>query len=276
MAFRNAVVGCGAVFLLLAAAPELVRAQNRQREQPTRSRRAAEQPKEQLTASGTIKAVYPGLLQIVTGDGQQWRIGVGARPLNISFTGAADKSWLRPGMFVQFTGSFNKRGQAQSPIQEVKAFTPREGFRIGVFPAAEPSGQLETPQGGEKPAKPAAASYEVAGRLTSCRKGWLRVATGQATVIAELAEDVRVSFDIADCRAAQAGDTIEVSAWYYRFQKGMGVAYATNLKIAAAQPLTGAAARGDREASKTAEKEPSDAGQGKETETKKAAPAPPP
>ena len=142
---------------MLAAAPELVRAQNRQREQPTRSRRAAEQPKEQLTASGTIKAVYPGLLQIVTGDGQQWRIGVGARPLNISFTGAADKSWLRPGMFVQFTGSFNKRGQAQSPIQEVKAFTPGKASESA-------SSRRRTPVDGSKRPK-AGKSRETSSRL---------------------------------------------------------------------------------------------------------------
>jgi hypothetical protein len=176
-------------------------------------------------------------------------------------------------MFVQFTADFNKRGQAQSPVEELTVFTPREGFRIGVFPAASVNPDPEASDDKDKTAKVPAAPFQVAGQLTSLRKGWFKVATGQAVVSGELAEDVHVSFDIADCRHAKPGDTIEVNAWYYKSQKGMGLAYATKLKIAALQPLTGGgAARRGRETTKTPEKEPPDAA----PEAPDAPPVPPP
>ena len=201
---------------------------------------------EQLNATGTIKAIRPGLLHVLTEDNDQWLIQVRARPQDIAFTGPADSSFLKPGMLVRFVGKFNKRGECVEPVGSVTIFTIREGHGLGIKPDAEPglAGTKEffsDAKLAEKPAgkKDEAISYRVAGTLTKLsRSGEMTISAPGATIKADLADDANISVDINNLSYVREGDQIEVRGQYLPAQKGQAVA--NWISVTAKEPLADA------------------------------------
>ncbi|MCO6458818.1 MAG: hypothetical protein J5I93_26220 [Pirellulaceae bacterium] len=196
-------------------------------------------PRENTRGSGTLKGLAQGLLHVETKEGDQLLLKVEAGPNELSHTGSADVSWLRPGMLVRFTARLSKKGQPLSDVSEVTVFTPRESSRIGIFTeAALGGGELFAEQ------NPAAAkdkddsgTYLVSGQLAGLRGDKMTVAAGMITLKLKLAEDAKVQFDLADYRYAQPGDAVSFEGWYYPMAKNQ--IFARRLDITAAQPLTG-------------------------------------
>jgi hypothetical protein len=228
--------------------------QQRLREQRRGQGLYGQQPnvqREGLNASGVLKSARGPVLQIQTDEGDNWVVQVQPnRPWDISFTGAAEPSWLRPGMLVQFSSRLGKRGQAEDPITQLTVFTMKEGYQLGVLSDSAIGGG-ENPSAGlfddpaEKPKEKKTkvktdenTVYRIAGQITKIsRTGELTINAGGTTVKADLADDARISVDVSDLSYAVPGDKVELRGWYVAGQKGQG--YATEVRVSAAQPLEG-------------------------------------
>jgi len=208
-------------------------------------------PRENLSASGVLKGARGQVLQMQTDAGQNWVIQVQPnRPSDVTFTGAAEPAWVRPGMLVQFSSKLSKRGQADEPITQLTVFTMKEGYQLGVLSdtaigggEGASSGLFEEPM--EKPKEKKAkvkvdenTVYRVAGQITKIsRTGEMTINAAGTTVKAELAEDAKVSVDVNDLAYAMPGDKVEVRGWYVAGQTGQAVG--NQVSVSAAQPLAG-------------------------------------
>ena len=234
-------------------------------------------PKEYLRSSGTILKIAPGFLQVKTKDGGQWVIQVPSNREGISVIGMAETNWLQRGMYVRFTGLFDKRGKPSGSIKQLQVFTPDKETRIGVFPDSGLG--LETKelfsdadaaaalQPGKGQARSQFSPFMVAGRVASMKGGKLSVLAGRTVVQTQLAEKAAISVNVSDARLARVGDLVELEAWYPANQKAAGRAIATKIKVTASKPYampkrerptrkpTAAKPKADPEAKKDSEKE---------------------
>ena len=196
--------------------------------------------KRPLRTSGTVQRVLRGALHIRTSNGDQWLVKVPEKAGQVQYTADAEANWLRPGMFVQFSGTFDKRGKAQAPIDQLTVFTPREGFRLGIT-ADDALGGTDLFNNDDKAKKKApkksVSSFLVAGRITSARKGNLQVAAGRTRVSVQVSEKARIRVDVADLSLVRPGDKVEVNASIYP-QDPRRYAYASQLTVQAAKPLS--------------------------------------
>jgi hypothetical protein len=213
-------------------------------------------PRENLAASGVLKGARGQVLQMQTSEGEQWLVQVQPnRPWDVTFTGAAEASFVKPGMLVQFSSKLNRRGQADEPITQLIIFTMKEGYQLGVLSSdaigggdAPSSGLFEEPaeKPKEKKAKPKVDEntvYRIAGQITKIsRTGELTINAGGTMVKADLAEDAKVSVDINDLSYARPGDKVEVRGWYVAGQKGQAVG--NQVSVSAAEPLAGPKKKG--------------------------------
>jgi hypothetical protein len=212
-------------------------------------------PRENLSASGVIKGARGNVLQMQTAEGEAWLIQVQPnRPWDVTFTGPAEASFVKPGMLVQFSTKLNRRGQADEPVTQLTIFTMKEGYQLGVLSdvaiggGGASSGLFEEPQ--EKPKeKPAKVKldentvYRVAGQITKIsRTGEMTINAGGTSVKAELAEDAKVSVDVNDLAYARPGDKVEVRGWYIAGNKGQAVG--NQIAVSAAEPLAGPKKKG--------------------------------
>ena len=203
-------------------------------------------PKETLRSTGTILRIAPGFLQVKTKDGGQWIIKVPDKQENISVVGSAEANWLQRGMYVRFTGLFDKRGKPAGSINQLQVFSPDKNTKIGVFPDSglgletkELFGDKEAagaPQAGKGTDRSQYSPFMVSGRLAAAKGGKLSVLAGRTLVQAQLAEKVKISVAVSNPGLARIGDTVELEAWYPANQKAAGKAIATRLKVTATKP----------------------------------------
>jgi hypothetical protein len=189
-----------------------------------------------INGSGEIVAFRPGFLQVKTAAGD-WLMKIEAPPEKIVLQGTALASWLRPGMLVRFSTTLDKKGVAQTPIEELFVFTPNPQYRIGVFPDSELLFDEAEQDKGQNLRKRRRAKtegrYLVAGRLTSLRSGAMRVDAGQ-NVRAQLAENAKIQVDVlGDYSLVRKGDKVEFVGHYY--EKGKGIL--RDVTITAASPF---------------------------------------
>ncbi len=193
---------------------------------------------EKVKTSGTIKEVRNGLLHIVTESGDQYLVKPPAKPQDIVFNGSADPSWLKRGMWVQFAGRFDAKGQPVAPVSQVLVFSPRPEYKLGVERESGSNSALKNLFSEEKPSdqpKVESASYLVTGRLTGIKSSALSVTAGRTPVKVELAENARVSLDLADLSLVREGDKVSIDGWNYPAKKQE--IYATKITVTAAEPI---------------------------------------
>lgn len=175
---------------------------------------------EKISASGTIKAIGPGALHVVSTEGDQWQVAL-APKAEIIVTGTATPAFLRPGMLVKFSGKFNKRAETVEPLSSIIVFTPREvkkqpgeegndaasDFAKGLFKADEPATDP----------KKAVETFDISsgGAVTSARGSKVAVRGPGANFKITLADDAQVALDVSDYRLARAGDKVEIEGWNY-------------------------------------------------------------
>jgi hypothetical protein len=206
-------------------------------------------PREPLQCAGTVKQVGRGVIGLQTEAGDQWLVQVEARPQDLSFTGSADATFVKPGMWIRFTTKLTRRGDAQEPIAMAEIYTPREGFGVGVYPEGAgvgggEGGPVFAPAEEEKPRPEAKAKvrdedvvYRVGGQVTKIsRLGELTINAGGTSVKATLTEDAKISVDVADLSFLRAGDSIEVRGWYPAGTKGRAIV--SQVTASTAEPLT--------------------------------------
>lgn len=208
----------------------------------------AQEKREKLDASGTLKAIAPGAIQFAAKDGEIWTVKLPAKPQDLTFSGSAEHSFLKPGMMVRFTATMNKKGQVVGTIPSITIFTPIDATDVGLHLDKPQSGG--NPLGGlfndnkpmDEPKKPVKkpvveqVDYRIGGKLVSLRNNRLVVSAGGTSVKCELAENAKISVSIADLSWAKPGDKVEVDAWYYANMKQAG-AMGEKVTILASEPL---------------------------------------
>ena len=205
--------------------------------------------KEQFNASGTFKGIAaPGVLQMASGEGDMWLVKVEAKPQDITFSGTAEKSFLRTGMFVEFRAAVSKRGTIAEPVAMLTVFTPSDGRPPGILPDGDLGGggnglfgeeKKEEPKERKAAAKPKADDtvYRVAGAISKIgRGGDITVSAGGAQVKANLAEECKISVDLNDLSFISAGDKVTVGGWFYKVRPLERVV--NKVEVIAANPLT--------------------------------------
>lgn len=198
---------------------------------------------EKVSASGTIKAVGPGVMQVMSAEGDQWQVALGPKA-EVFVSGTASPSFLRPGMLVKFSGKFNKKAESVEPLSSITVFTPRaekprqggEGeaggasdFGKGFFSAEEAPAETEK----KKPAE----TFDVSsgGAIVSARGGKVAVRGPAGSFKLMLAEDAQVALDVSDIRLARPGDKIELEGWTYPGDVTKVVANRVTIRLA--EPL---------------------------------------
>src|SRR6185436_18204192 len=80
--------------------------------------------REQLSISGTIKGVAPGAFQVAVSEKEVWLIKIdpNIKQVDMTFSGSAEKTFLRPGMYVEFRAQVNKRGTVLEPVASLTVF----------------------------------------------------------------------------------------------------------------------------------------------------------
>ncbi|HUE73144.1 MAG TPA: hypothetical protein VMP01_19825 [Pirellulaceae bacterium] len=232
--------------------------------------------RENVELAGTLEQIGPGVLQIATAAGDKWLVRLEGRPqeMKVSFSGKADRSFLKSGMLVQFEGTVNKRGELQEKLEQIVVTSPREGIEVGIYPEAaggNTGGLFSDDNPKEKPkkqARPDVVRCRVTGLITKIgRKGELTVNCRNGTVTAELADTVQVSVDLTDLRLAQPGDKVELRGWHVKNQKG--TVWTREVSVSAAEVL-GEVKKKPRGSEKAEEKK---AGADKPAETSEDKPA---
>jgi hypothetical protein len=213
--------------------------------------RQPEVRREGVQCTGTVKGVRAGIVQMVTGEGEQWLVKLESRPQSISYSAEGDASIVKQGMFVMFNTRLGKRGQAAEPISDLTIFTPREGYPVGVvsenaLTAATPKAAANFFAEGDKPEQPTSRPkpvkddentvYRVAGQITKIsRTGELTINAGGNTIKADVAEDAKVNVSMGDLSWLKPGDNITFRGWYAQGQKGQ--AWASEVTASSTEPL---------------------------------------
>jgi hypothetical protein len=210
---------------------------------------AQEPERESVRVEGVIEEIGPGVLQVADTQGTSWLVKVEARPLDLMYSGTAELGWLAPGMWVRCSTSLNQRLQSVEPVALLTVFTPQDPTQLGIFPQTTLGKDLfAAPEVETKSAKGQRAVDKetpciVAGKLVAVRRNKCTVAAGNAVVTLDLAQDAKVSVEVADLRLASKGDKVTLEGWKYAMVPGRMVA--TRVSVSGAAPL-GANTQGTR------------------------------
>ena len=205
-------------------------------------------PTSTLSGKATILAINPqGLIQVKMEDGAKWIIAVPVKKekngnysidhLKIVVTGSAKPSWLKPGMFVKFTATFDEKGIGQQAINDLQVFIPSKEDPPGAFRAAGGNaGNLfddKKPPGSKPKTQKATARFDIAGQLRGMRDGVIYVNAGGAALRVPLAEKCTIRVAINGFQFGRIGDSVTLDAWYFTPQKLLGRAMANRIDIVA-------------------------------------------
>lgn len=264
----NARVCLPVVLALAAAAPAWAQF-GRNREAPRGER---------VEAMGTIEGMAAGAFRVKTMTGENWVFRV-APNSRIRIVGHAQPDFLKPGMFIQFTGQVDKRGtEVAGEIAKLVIFTPYPQKMPGAFPesmfaeGAAPQGEQKPafpapPAGGEAPANLEGQTLVIGGQITSIKSGGrvtMSVPNLGPKVRVQIAETAEIDVDVAEPSIVRPGSRIDLIGT--AFQPGMGLITEATIELpemltgsAKRKPAPGAPAATDTEEEKASEEKDSDA-----------------
>jgi hypothetical protein len=196
-------------------------------------------PRENVTAKGVVKGVRPGLLAVVTEQGEQWLVKVPDRPQEVSFVASANRSWLRPGMLVKFKNTFDAKGRPVALVRQLEVISLRADTQLGLIPDSQlgggSTGLFSSDEPVKKQSAPETMSFTVAGTLRGYKDGNILVVAGGTPVQSQLDEKATISVDVSDYSLAREGDTVQFNGWYYLGQRDR--IFSNRLTISSTQKL---------------------------------------
>ena len=210
---------CGIMALLAAGATSVVWAQQGA-------------PRENLNAKGTVKGVRPGLLAVVTEQGEQILVKTPDRPQNISFVASANRNWLRPRMLVKFKNRFDAKGNPAALVRQLEVISLRADTQIGLTPDAKLASGAAGLFSDDEPTKKRSATETMSFTVVGTLRG---MKDGKMLVQSQLDPNASISVDVADYSLAREGDTVQVSGWYYLGRRDQ--VFSTQLSISSKQKL---------------------------------------
>lgn len=216
--------------------------------QPMPGRQQQMQPAAQpIDIQGTVEAVAQGRMMVLDAASQSWQVALPANT-KVQVIGGASADYLQNGMFIEFQGDVDARGNLEEKVDHLTIVTLSPEKQPGLFPL-ESDAAGDDPGGfGAKPAKPAkggkagasvAGSYRIIGKLMVGRGGKLSVQTGRGSLPLELTEEATIAVDMGDYSVAAKGDKVTVKGLMMPTMPGR--AQAVDVKIELAEPLGGAA-----------------------------------
>jgi hypothetical protein len=221
----------------------------------------AAQPKgQEVDVEGTVAGVMPGMIQVKVLTGQTWMFQVSPKA-KVAITGTAEKSFLQPGLLVEFKATLDQKFHATAKVTALTICSLSPQKFPGLFPEG---GGLTIPEpSGPKSKKKEAAgpgNYHVVGLLLmGTKEGQYSVKTPQGMVVFELDDAAEIKVEMNSppgLRYARAGDQIHVKG--VAFREGMGEAREINVKLLTA--LTGPeTSRGKKKIEKKTTEKPQEA-----------------
>jgi hypothetical protein len=195
----------------------------------------ARPPVEQRTpfeGSGVVEGAGP-LGLAVNANGMSWKVKPD-KNCKIEVTGTADPDFLKPGLWVKFTGDINK-GKVSAPVNELEIVDQRTAM-VNEKEKSR-SAQTSTDAGAKKgkgaATGTAANSGPILGKITAYKSNELTLETGSGTVKADLGPNPSIKVNVSDFSWAQPGDTVDVKGWYMQ----PGAAMAQDIKVTIKDPL---------------------------------------
>lgn len=220
-----------AILLLLASLPNVTFAQKEKADTKT----------EKVSASGTISAVGPGYLHVVSQAGDQWQVALDPKA-EVTVTGSAHPSFLRSGMLVRFSGKFNKKAESVQPLSSLTIFTPKpvaprqgrgEDGEADVSDRTKGLFKIEEPKAEDKKTAKPPETFDIssAGAVVSARGGKVQVRAPEAAFKIALTDDATLALEVNDYRLAKAGDKIDLEGWGYIEDKTKVVANRVTIRL---------------------------------------------
>jgi hypothetical protein len=164
------------------------------------------------SSDGKVVNVAGGMIQMRSKQGNVWLLKP-SLPSKVTFTGSADKSWLRPGMIARFETTFDKKGQGQKVVKTVQVFTPRPEYQLGTFGGDPKNRRSGVPE-----------KLLVAGLIKRIQDNKVTIVAGKKSkksYTAELDAKVAIEVDLlGDLNWVQPGDDIRFKGQYYEHQPG--------------------------------------------------------
>jgi hypothetical protein len=215
------------------------------------------QPKP-VDVQGTLEGAVKGAVVLLDDKNQRWQVAF-APGATIHVTGTASADFLHSGLVVEFQTEIDGHGVAQAKVEELKVTSSGKDKTLGLFPAGKAGDDAGDfgGQGGElggnagagngKHAKHApaagkapAGTYRIVGTLTVGRTGKLSAHAGRTTVQFTLADEPKISIDMADFSLVRRGDKVSIKGMAPPNRPGAAlVALASDVKVELAEPLTG-------------------------------------
>jgi hypothetical protein len=196
----------------------------------------ARPPMEQRTpfeGSGVVEGAGP-LGLAVNANGASWKVKPD-KNCKIEVTGTADPDFLKPGLWVKFSGDFDKKGKATAPVNQLEIVDQRTAM---VNEKEKGRSGLNGADATEKKAKGAATSAApnsgpILGKITAYKNNELTLETGGGTLKADLGNNPSIKVNVSEFTWAQPGDTVDVKGWYMQ----PGAAVAQDIKVTLKNPL---------------------------------------
>ena len=207
--------------------------------------------------SGTVLAVMPGVVQVLTETKGTWLVQVMPGKSLVKITGSAEPTFLHGGIFVKFSGEIDDKGVLKEEVKELEIFTPMGKSSSGVFAS-----------GADEKAKPinklAAGTYDIRGKVASYKDGEIVVVAGKK-ISGKVASDAKIAVNMQDFSFVQEHDTVKAKGFTYKnfgpdIQTSRpGKAVGTEVQISLAKTLTEPPRKGPVKPTKQPKIKPSEA-----------------
>lgn len=272
-----------------------------QRQQPQQAMQQQLQNLPVLQTTGTVDAVVPGYIRIITAQNQTIVLQV-LPAAKCQLTGNAKPDALAPGFYVRFLAEVNKRrGTVDEKITSLTIFTPSvtrqpgadEDLGMGTTFGPRPGSEIAKAEGKAKPAFGAKAAadaakaadgavakgaggqvFDIRGQIASVSNGKVKLHVPTAhfrqLLTVEVAEDANIEVELDDPMGytlARKGDKIEVQG---RLATGGDRGIAEALDIVLSEPLTAPqdGKKGRAKSAKSKRGEPDEPAEGEKKEGK--------
>jgi len=193
-------------------------------------------PKETLRGDGTVIAIGAGKIQVELKDSKKWVIYIPDNPEYIDVSGTAVLPWLKPQMFVSFTGLFDAKGAPQTEIREILVFQPNKDTKLGAQQDGISGANKNLFGGNPNPNAVQTARFIISGKLVNINNGKMVVAAPGFQTTVSLAKKMTIRVKSHDPRLIRVGDKVIVDAWYYAGQAQLMQAKANSLKFISEKP----------------------------------------
>jgi hypothetical protein len=162
-------------------------------------------------------------VQIRDSRSEAWWLKVGDGT-KVTVKGEAEEECLKSGVYVQLNAEIDKKGTLSEPVSKIEIVSFQSKPTLGLFhipKTAVADGEDEE----AKPVKNAGpGEYRIRGKLALFRDGEIVILAGNRKLTGDVAEELHVTVNVDDLSVAQAGDEVEVKAWYYDPDKPVPVA----------------------------------------------------